>query len=94
MEEVRRHYNKQIQLTAIENGHIGRDIEDSIKQRLAAALFKFRFAKQEVSANAFIFFGNRYIIKQQQIQNCKEEYALAAYRNKNNRNYTIDLAEA
>ena len=33
---------------AIENGHIDRDTEDSIKQRLVTALFKFRFDEQEV----------------------------------------------
>ncbi len=32
----------------IENGHIDRDTEDSIKARLVAALFKFRFDEQEV----------------------------------------------
>ncbi len=31
-----------------ENGHIDRDTEDSIKQRLAASLFKFRFDGKEV----------------------------------------------
>ena len=34
------------ELAAIENGHIDRDTEDSIKQRLVAALFKFRFDEQ------------------------------------------------
>ncbi len=32
---------------ALENGHIDRDTEDSIKQRLGAVLFKFRFDEQE-----------------------------------------------
>ncbi len=42
------HYSKRIRIAAIENGHIDRDMEDSIKQRLVAALFKFRFDKQEI----------------------------------------------
>ncbi len=42
------HYSKRIRIAAIENGHIDRDTEDSIKQRLVAALFKFRFDKQEI----------------------------------------------
>ena len=36
VDEVLRHYSKQIQIAAIENGHIDRDTEDSIKQRLVA----------------------------------------------------------
>jgi len=36
------------ELAAIENGHIDRDTEDSIKSRLVAALFKFRFDEQKV----------------------------------------------
>ena len=43
---VLRHYSKRIRIAAIENGHIGRDTEDSIKSRLVAALFKFRFDEQ------------------------------------------------
>ena len=43
VDEVLRHYSKRIRIAAIENGHIDRDTEDSIKQRLVAALFKFRF---------------------------------------------------
>lgn len=46
VDEVLRHYSKRI--AAIENGHIDRDTEDSIKSRLVAALFKFRFDEQEV----------------------------------------------
>ena len=41
-----RHYSRRIRIAAIENGHIDRDTEDSIKQRLVAALFKFRFDEQ------------------------------------------------
>ena len=48
VDEVLRHYSKRIRIAAIENGHIDRDTEDSIKQRLVAALFKFRFDEQEV----------------------------------------------
>ena len=44
VDEVLRHYSKRIRIAAIENGHT----EDSIKQRLVAALFKFRFDEQEV----------------------------------------------
>ncbi len=43
VDEVLRHYSKRIRIAASENGHIDRDTEDSIKQRLVAALFKFRF---------------------------------------------------
>ena len=35
-------------IATIENGHIDRDAEESIKSRLVAALFKFRFDEQEV----------------------------------------------
>lgn len=48
VDEVLRHYSKRIRIAAIENGHIDRDTEESIKQRLGASLFKFRFDKQEV----------------------------------------------
>ncbi len=48
VDEVLRHYSKRIRIAAIENGHIDRDTEDSIKQRLVASLFKFRFDGQEV----------------------------------------------
>ncbi len=43
VDEVLRHYSKRIRIAAIENGHIDRDTEDSIKQQLVASLFKFRF---------------------------------------------------
>lgn len=39
-------YRERIRITAIEWEHIDRDTKDSIKQRLAAALFKFRFDEQ------------------------------------------------
>ncbi len=48
MDEVLQHYSKRIRIAAIENVHIDRDPEDSIKSRLVAALFKFRFDKHEV----------------------------------------------
>jgi hypothetical protein len=44
--QVLRHYNKRIRIAAIKNGHMDRETEDSIKQRLVAALFKFRFDEQ------------------------------------------------
>ena len=47
-DEVLRHYSKRVRIAAIENGHIDRDTEDSIKSRLVAVLFKFRFDEQEV----------------------------------------------
>lgn len=45
VDEVLRHYGKQIRFAALENGHINTDTdtEDSIKQRLITALFQFRF---------------------------------------------------
>ena len=43
MDEILRYYNKRIRIAAIENGHIDRDTEDSIKQRLVAVLFQFCF---------------------------------------------------
>ena len=46
VDEVLRHYSKCIRIAVIENGHIDRDTEDSIKSRLVAALFKFRFDEQ------------------------------------------------
>ena len=48
VDEVLRHYSKRITIAAIENGHIDRDAEESIKSRLVAALSKFRFDEQEV----------------------------------------------
>ena len=48
VDDVLWHYNKRIRIAAIENGHIDRDTKDSIKQRLVASLFKFRFDEQEV----------------------------------------------
>ena len=42
VDEVLGHYSKRIRIAAIENGHT----EDSIKQRLVTALFKFRFDEQ------------------------------------------------
>ena len=46
IDEVLQHCSKRIRIAAIENGHIDRDTEDSIKSRLVAALFKFRFDGQ------------------------------------------------
>ena len=46
VDEVLQHYSRQIRLAALENGHINKDTEDSIKQRLITALFKFRFDGQ------------------------------------------------
>lgn len=43
VDEVLLHYNKRIRYASLENGHINIDTEDSIRQRLVAALFKFRF---------------------------------------------------
>ena len=43
----------RIRIAAIENGHIDRDTEDSIKQRLVAALFKFRFDGQALQKNSY-----------------------------------------
>ena len=48
VDEVLRHYGKRIRLASLENGQVNKDTEDSIKQRLVAALFKFRFDEQEV----------------------------------------------
>ena len=42
VDEVLRHYGKQIRLAALENGYINTDTEHSIK-RLITALFQFRF---------------------------------------------------
>ena len=46
LDEVLRHYSKRIRIAAIENWHIDRNTEGSIKQRLITALFKFRFDEQ------------------------------------------------
>ena len=43
VDEVLRHYSKRIRIAAIENGHINRNTEGSIKQRLIAVLLRFRF---------------------------------------------------
>ncbi len=44
--EVLRYYSQRIRHAALENGHVNPDTEDSIKSRLVAALFKFRFDEQ------------------------------------------------
>ena len=46
VDEVLQHYSRQIRLAALENGHIDKDTEDSIKRRLVAALFQFRLDGQ------------------------------------------------
>jgi len=46
VDEVLCYYSRRIHYAAIENGHINQDTEDSIKSRLVAALFKFRFDGQ------------------------------------------------
>ncbi len=46
VDEVLRYYSRRIRYAAIENGYINPDTEDSIKSRLVAALFKFRFDEQ------------------------------------------------
>ena len=46
VDKVLQHYGKQIRLASLENGHVNTDTEDSIKQRLVTALFKFRFDEQ------------------------------------------------
>lgn len=48
VEEVLQHYKKKIRCAALENGHVNKDAEDSIKSRLVAALFKFRVDEREV----------------------------------------------
>ena len=47
VDKVLQHYGKQIRLASLENGHINKDTEDSIKQRLVTALFKFRFDEKQ-----------------------------------------------
>ncbi len=46
VDEALQHYSRQIRLAALENGHINKDTEDSIKRRLVAALFQFRLDGQ------------------------------------------------
>ena len=46
VDEVLQYYSRRIHYAAIENGHVNPDTEDSIKSRLVAALFKFRFDEQ------------------------------------------------
>ena len=46
VDEVLQHYSRQIRLAALENGHINKDTEDSIKRRLISALFQFRLDGQ------------------------------------------------
>ena len=46
VDEVLQHYSRQIRLATLENGHINKDTEDSIKRRLVAALFQFRLDGQ------------------------------------------------
>ena len=46
VDKVLQHYGKQIRLASLENGQVNKDTEDSIKQRLIAALFKFHFDEQ------------------------------------------------
>jgi len=53
VDEVLQHYSKRIRIAAIENGHIDRDTEDSIKSRLVAALFKFVTFHTHATARRF-----------------------------------------
>ncbi len=46
VDEVLQYYSQRIRYAALENGHVNMDTEDSIKSRLVAALFKFRFDGQ------------------------------------------------
>jgi len=46
VDEILQHYSRQIRLAALENGHINKGTEDSIKRRLISALFQFRFDGQ------------------------------------------------
>ena len=46
VDEVLCFYSRRIRHAALENGHVNPDTEDSIKSRLVAALFKFRFDEQ------------------------------------------------
>ncbi len=46
VDKVLQYYSRRIRYAAIENGHVNPDTEDSIKSRLVAALFKFRFDEQ------------------------------------------------
>jgi len=46
VDEVLHYYSRRIRYAALENGHVNPDTEDSIKSRLVAALFKFRFDGQ------------------------------------------------
>lgn len=46
VDEVLQHYSRQIRLATLENGHINKDTEDSIKRRLISALFQFRLDGQ------------------------------------------------
>ena len=46
VDEILQHYSKRIRLASLENGHVNKDTEDNIKQRLVAALFQFRFDGQ------------------------------------------------
>jgi hypothetical protein len=55
VDDVLRRYSNRIRIAAIENGHIDRDTENSIRSQLVAALFKFRFDEQEVYEIAFFF---------------------------------------
>ena len=48
VDEALQYYSRRIHYAAIENRHVNPDTEDSIKSRLVAALFKFRFDKLEV----------------------------------------------
>ena len=43
VDKVLQHYSRQIRFAALENGHVNKDTEDSIRQRLITALFQFRF---------------------------------------------------
>ena len=46
VDEVLQFYSHRIRRAALENGHINKDTEDSIKSRLVTALFKVRFDEQ------------------------------------------------
>ena len=54
VDEVLRHYSKRIRIAAIENGHIDRDTEDSIKSR-----YDMRFNTKNTCIQGKVLCGSR-----------------------------------
>ena len=78
VDEVLRHYGKRIRIAVIENGHIDRDTEDSIKSRLVIAL------SSSVLQAAYRQEGTEFAGRHGRTYNCYQRFQNPCIRHKNN----------